>query len=206
MVFSPYLLALFFPYCYSTISYIDYYKDKESYKNFNNLINRFDLLFINIYIVIPASLAILFNYYPIINNYDSVYRELKIFIINIVFGEFWFYILHRLNHTKILYKLIHKTHHKDYNPVGILAFYSNPIECLFVNVFSSYLVHYWYTLSLYQYTLFTTFVLANTIFYSHSSNSYENTTHHIHHKLLNYNYGFSIFMDKLCGTEKLSQD
>ena len=99
------------------------------------------------------------------------------FFLNIVFGELWFYVLHRINHTRTLYQYIHKIHHKDPNPIGILAFYSHPLECLFVNVFSSYIIHYFYTVSLFQYIFFITFVNINTIFYSHSSNSFENSTH-----------------------------
>ena len=49
------------------ISYIDYWKDKESYHSFKNVLDRFDLLFFNIYILIPSTLGILFYINPIIN-------------------------------------------------------------------------------------------------------------------------------------------
>ena len=197
------ILPIYFSYSYTMISYIDYWKDKESYHSFKNVLDRFDLLFFNIYILIPSTLGILFYINPIINYYDTFKKEMYMFFLNIVFGELWFYVLHRINHTRTLYQYIHKIHHKDPNPIGILAFYSHPLECLFVNVFSSYIIHYFYTISLFQYMFFITFVNINTIFYSHSSKSFENSTHHIHHKLLNYNFGFSLFADKLFGTEKL---
>ena len=123
-------------------------------------------------------------------------------LLNIIFGDVWFYILHRICHQPLLYKYIHKIHHLDYNPVGILSFHSHPIEVVFINLGSIYVIHYYFHMSLLQHFLVFSYIILNSILYSHSK-EYGDVEHRIHHKLLNYNFGL-IFMDKLCWTEKKS--
>jgi sterol desaturase/sphingolipid hydroxylase (fatty acid hydroxylase superfamily) len=196
-----YLYPIYFPFIYSTASYIDYFLNKPDYHNYKDLFKKLDILFLNIYILIPITFISLFYFQPIINIYDNFYREIYLLLINIIFGDIWFYSLHRLFHNKILYKYIHKLHHSDKNPIGILSFHSHPIECIVVNMGSIYIIHYVFVCSTIQYFIVWTTIVFNSILSSHSR-SYKNKKHHIHHKLLNYNFGVDIFMDRLFKTDR----
>ena len=123
-------------------------------------------------------------------------------LLNIIFGDIWFYILHRICHKPFLYIYIHKIHHQDDDPIGILSFHSHPIEVIFINLGSIYIIHYYFHMSLLQHFLVFSYIIINSILYSHSK-QYGDVKHRIHHKLLKYNFGL-LLMDKLCGTEKTS--
>jgi sterol desaturase/sphingolipid hydroxylase (fatty acid hydroxylase superfamily) len=200
---TNFLLPLYFPYVYFIAGYIDYWRNKKNYHDYKNLKQRFDLLFLNIFIYIPITLEILFYIKPITSYHDTFNKEISIILLNVVFGEIWFYVLHRLCHRPFLYKYIHKIHHLDNNPVGILSFHSHPIEVVFINLGSIYIIHYYFNMSLLQHFLVFSYICINSVVYSHSK-EYGDVTHRIHHKLLNYNFGVGIFMDKLCSTEKTS--
>ena len=202
MVITNFLIPLYFPYLYFTAGYIDYWKNKENYHNYRYIKKKFDLLFLNIFIYIPLSLEILFYLNPVLFYYESITKEASMLLLNIIFGEVWFYTLHRICHRPLLYKYIHKIHHTDNDPIGILSFHSHPIEVIFINLGSIYIIHYYFHMSLLQHFLVFSYIIINSILYSHSK-QYGDVEHRIHHKLLNYNFGL-VFMDKLCGTEKTS--
>tara|TARA_B100000795_G_C22641490_1_gene376660 strand:- start:234 stop:851 length:618 start_codon:yes stop_codon:yes gene_type:complete len=203
MNISNFLLPLYFPYLYFITGYIDYWKNKDNYHNYKNLKKRFDLLFLNIFIYIPLSLEILFYIKPVTSYYDTVNKEISIILLNIIFSEIWFYILHRICHKPFFYKYIHKIHHLDNNPVGILSFHSHPFEVVVINLGSIYIIHYNFHMSLLQHFLVFSYLILNSILYSHSK-EYGDVKHRLHHKLLNCNFGLDVFMDKLFSTEKKS--
>ena len=112
-----------------------------------------------------------------------------------------FYHLHRLMHTKYLYKY-HKTHHRLKNLAGVGALWAGKIEHLFVNMLPAYLP----PLYLYMnYVLIVGWVIIATtnVVVVHSGYDLFDKKHESHHKYLNVNYGLGVYLcDRLYGTYK----
>lgn len=111
-----------------------------------------------------------------------------------------FYMMHRLLHTRILYKRFHKKHHEITEPVGISALYMTTMDMYFGNILPIYLplmIMFPHKITLQFWLVFTT---VNTVFGAHSGYVKIGTFHDDHHKLFCKNYGTDIFMDKLFGT------
>ena len=51
-----------------------------------------------------------------------------------IIEDFLFFFIHKLLHTKYLYKKIHKIHHEYYSPMPLTAFYSHPLEFILSNI------------------------------------------------------------------------
>ena len=58
-------------------------------------------------------------------------------LVCVLIDDTWFYWSHRLLHTKLLYKAIHKQHHKFRVTVGIAAEYAHPVEGIISNAAST---------------------------------------------------------------------
>ena len=87
--------------------------------------------FINISIFTPLILGI-YQYFIDFNNSYSFYDVCMLPFIYVL-SDVFFYIGHRLFHTKTLYKF-HKKHHEIIKPVSISALYLHPIDFIFGNI------------------------------------------------------------------------
>lgn len=186
------IIPFYAAWLYMVSSYYDYSKNKHEIKNIDKGYN-IDVLFTNVFIYLPLSLFLTLTVQPIEQNYYSFARETFHIFLNVVFGEIWFYTLHRLMHTKYLYKY-HKTHHEVKETIGILALYAHPFDAIIVNMGSIYVLHLLLQFSAFQVYLVGTCATVNTIINSHSSKR-QNLFHQIHHLKFNVNFGLDLFMD-----------
>ena len=90
--------------------------------------NNIYSLFIYIFIIV-----LLFYLYE--KDYFNFSFEVSLLIIPysillIIFHDTYFYFLHRLIHTKVLYKYIHIDHHKSVYPSVFSAYNFHPIEAI----------------------------------------------------------------------------
>ena len=191
-------IALYAPWLYTIISYIDYIQNRKEYVCSKYLPGAFDQLIQNIFMWIPASIYILLVFFPSTIAIGRWYIEIGMLAMEFIIGEIWFYIFHRICHHKKFY-FIHKKHHEIINPIGMLANYASPIEILFVNSGSFYITHMIFNHSQFHFMAIITIAFANTILYSHTSSIKEQ--HYIHHQTSKYNFGQSFFMDYIFNTQ-----
>jgi len=195
----PIAISLYLPWAYSLISYVDYIRNRKEYIKNPHLPKAFDQLIQNMFIWLPLSIYILLTNYPTSMAIKTWYTELIMLTFEFAFGEIWFYTLHRLCHHKWFY-FLHKKHHEVIHPIGMLANYASPFEVTFVNSGSFYLTHIIFNHSQFHFVAVITIALFNTILYSHTPKIKEQ--HWIHHRTHKFNFGHSLFMDYLFGTQQ----
>lgn len=64
---------------------------------------------------------------------------LRDLVVSYLIFDVSFYTLHRLLHSKYLYKRIHKIHHEWKSPIGVAGIYAHPTEHLITNMGSTVL-------------------------------------------------------------------
>ena len=150
-----------------------------------------------IFILYP-SLWVLFKMYPFVE--DNILGSLCWIPFHILMVDVWFYLSHRLAHTKWLWKY-HKMHHKY--PIHIAtALDGGFLEHFFVNQLSvamgPLLIAYMgYTMNVYIFSWWVAFTTWNNCL-AHLENSVH---HHHHHTYLKCNYGNGLYvMDRLFGS------
>ena len=179
---------------YSACSYYDFTKNKESYAKQVDL-RKVETIFYNVYGWLPASMGAVLTLKPITADHHSPGLELLHLLMNIAFGEIWFYSLHRMLHTKLFYNKFHKKHHELTSTVGLLALYAHPFDAIVVNLGSIYALHAIFGFSALQLFVVGSYATMNTVLHSHSSTA-SNSPHQLHHLRFNVNYGLNLFMDK----------
>ena len=97
------------------------------------------LLFINIFILAPSIAFLLEPERRVKIRVDlASWPSLWEMAWQVVFcsfcEDFAFYCSHRLLHTRLLYKYIHKRHHEYTQPVSVGGEFAHPLEFLFGNV------------------------------------------------------------------------
>ena len=191
------LAPLYTSWSYTVISYIDYIRNRDEYLNSEYLPRAFDQLIQNVFVWLPVSIFLLLLSYPTDTLIKEWYMEIFAILFEFIFAEIWFYSLHRLCHHKIMYYL-HKTHHEVKDSIGVLALYSSAFESTFVNTGNFYATHIMFNHSQFHIIVTITISLLNTILYSHTPKI--RGQHAIHHRTHKYNFGHSLFMDKMFGT------
>ena len=131
------------------------------------------------------------------------------------FNDFGFYWTHRLLHTPLFYKSVHKQHHEYAGSLGIAAEYAHPIEVLLSNILPSLggvvfpiggcqhplCIVVWLSMRLFQtYCAHSGLALHNTLLEGIGFGHVESACFHDHHHTVNKgNYG-SMVTDWMFGT------
>lgn len=99
------------------------YKPSDFYK-------RLPLISLNIVLVLILSCAgLYFNGHYFSMATPTVLQFVLTFVVVLFMDDTYFYFYHRYMHeNKTLYKLIHRIHHKAYNPIPLEYLYVHPLE------------------------------------------------------------------------------
>jgi len=126
---------------------------------------------------------------------DNLYKIPMVFIVM----DFIFYLMHRLFHSKYLYKY-HSIHHQWTGPNTASTFYYHPLEMLFVNILPLLLSILICRVNFFTARFIHFISVSNTMIVAHGGYKYfNNHSHDLHHKYRNCNYGILI-TDRLFGT------
>lgn len=191
-----FIVPFYSSWLYVVASYYDYTRNKELYSAKLKQ-HHIENIFWNVFVFQPFSLGVLLYIQPPVDTYHSFFAEICYIIIQIAFGEVWFYTFHYIFHSKYLYP-IHKTHHENNEVIGIFALYAHPFDAILTNIGSLILLHYFIHFSVFHIYVIGTIATINTIISSHTGTL--NGFHQEHHRRFTCNYGMNYFMDRLFGT------
>jgi|TARA_Y100000389_G_C17205208_1_gene385646 sterol desaturase/sphingolipid hydroxylase (fatty acid hydroxylase superfamily) len=135
-----------------------------------------------------------------LDNFNVIYSIINFFMLKVL-TDIFFYICHRLFHTKYFYRF-HKIHHEIKAPVGISAIYAHPIDFCLANILPIFLPCYFIYTNIVMIHIWIFLTTWNTINIAHSGYIDVAEYHDNHHKYFKYNYGTNCFMDDLFGTKK----
>jgi len=123
------------------------------------------------------------------------------FMWHILIIEVWFYTTHRALHHPALYKHVHKLHHMWKAPTAVACMFAHPIEFLVGNTLGVVLGPALTNAHPYSSMFWMAFALASTSGAHSGYFVFGAESHDRHHEFFDYNFGVSVFMDKLLGTE-----
>jgi len=69
-----------------------------------------------------------------LDEYPSLIEILSQVLISMILEDFIFYLSHRLLHTTLCYKYIHKIHHEHNNTFSFSSVFAHPLEYAIGNV------------------------------------------------------------------------
>jgi sterol desaturase/sphingolipid hydroxylase (fatty acid hydroxylase superfamily) len=116
--------------------------------------------------------------------------------------DFWFYWGHRLLHTPLFYRTVHKQHHEFTVSIGFAAQYAHPFEIVIGNVYPVMFAMVAFRMHFFVWCLWLAIALAGTttghsgLWYPGNAKGY----HDWHHSANIGNYGSLPIWDRLCGT------
>lgn len=195
----------------SLITYfVDIKTDKQriNNKNINKLIlkNTYKKIMpLTLFNLLCTNSLMLYLTMPFFNIYNRNFTIIN-FIIDAglvyLLMDIFLYCLHRLFHCKYLYKF-HKIHHELTDPIGPGALYAHPIDYIFGISLPLILPFIVISANMYSVYIISFISITTSVLFSHSGyNIFNNNLHNIHHTKFKYNYGISVFMDRLFNTYK----
>jgi sterol desaturase/sphingolipid hydroxylase (fatty acid hydroxylase superfamily) len=198
---------------YFTINYPTSNKKIQIYDNTNIMISLWvDALYYSFYnfiIYVPPCIA--FYCYIMENIFIREYSwfyilngPIMMFIYMYISGIYFYIIHYGMHKNKIIYKYIHKLHHKWTKPFAISALAVHPLELIVVNLITvsipTILLPYTHVIWIYIYFYLSIInVLTSHCGWIDITNGF----HDLHHKHFNCNYGIEmpiIHMDKIFNT------
>ena len=143
--------------------------------------------------------------HPILRMFGSSWNWLQ-FPLFILFTDFCIYWIHRALHSKILYKRLHKPHHKWIMPTPYASHAFHPLDGFSQSV-PYHLFPFLFPLQKFAYIALFTFIQIWTVMI-HDGEYVANSAiingaacHTMHHLYFNYNYGqFTTLWDRLGGS------
>lgn len=170
-------------------------------------------------ISIIVSIVYFLGYYELnklyftISDYSILWFIFQILVLMLIL-DFWFYVAHRIMHTKYIYRFVHKRHHLSTDPSPFAANSIHPFESLIDFIF---IVFISFIIPLHPLAIFI-FVNLSSIWSTIGHLGYEifpraftksifgkylnlPTVHNQHHKLFLYNFGYyTTIWDRIFGT------
>lgn len=178
---------------------ISWLAHRNGVRQITQLQNVIPVLLINMFWSLVGMTAITYIPFRGLLNAHNLVKVL----INYIITDILFYHIHLLMHQPQIYPYVHKMHHSFSKDVyALTALYCTGYEMIFLNVLSTSLgcvlmqmpplyIYIWFFLvSLNAVSTHSGFTLSFLI----------DGNHIIHHELFNYNYGTSVYLDKLYGT------
>lgn len=168
----------------------------------------FRLSMFNLFIVLPLLVPLFIKVVTAMEVSDFgqpfiLWKEALKFVGFSVLTEIWFYISHRILHTRLFYKHIHKLHHHFVTPFAITGIYAHPFEFAFGNALSIALGPMLLSPHMITIIVYLSIAMFN-VCVSHSSYNFGNWLssefHDTHHRLPDVNFGLFGIMDYLFKT------
>jgi len=180
-------------------------------------------LMLNIFIIIPPMLfcgwpflsKVFFDMTAPVEKFPSWLTVILHIICCLYIEDMTHYVLHRILHTRYLYKLIHKRHHEFEVPMALSGNYAHPLETIILSIatflpmalipnFQLFTFYMWVVVR----WIDAAFEHCGYDFMPHYLPFHGGVTFHdAHHSTFNYNYGSRfIFLDKLFNTYKDPQN
>lgn len=124
-------------------------------------------------------------------------------VVGALIRDAMFYYVHRLMHTKVLYRRIHRVHHEFPAPIALAAIYSHTVDHVMVNALPIYVPMALQRAHFLTMMLFS-FIAVFDAAVSHSGYSLIRMpsveSHDVHHAKGNVNFGVLGLWDRLHGT------
>ena len=149
----------------------------------------------NMMLSLPYSIM-LWDLSPDIGSYLP-HSYLIRFIMSVILMDGWFYMIHRLLHTKWFYKW-HKQHHQFHIPYPLVAVYCSPIEALLCDVTAMGLGPCFLKMEGIEMCIWMILAALHSLFIHSSLN--HGADHNIHHGKNLSNYGLLSIFDRMFGT------